>query len=327
MNYNRIFTLSIIVVCTLSVSGPVFAQEAAADAPQIREVDPLGDEIKIFHLQHMNPTDAASMLSELFRDLIQAPGSSLRFAEDDRTNSLVVIGQKETLAGIEALLMRLDTPQKISRSAGMQTMLFQLKHISASGAAKAAGALRLENTLMQAEGVSNSLVVSGPKEELTQVKELINALDSSRASDQFEDLTLRVVWLVDSSMMSDDAPPVPEDLRPPIAKLAEKVGIGELRTAAQMVINSGLTEAGTFSSTGSARLERPCIFEFEGNRDARTGRLQVQISTQEVETNSPLCRLQTTIKAPPGHPVILGMTPIDSKPSLFVVEIMEKADD
>lgn len=320
MNYRQIFTLLMLAGCAAAVVAPAFAQQAPGVTPKTAE-------LKIFKLVHMRPADASAMLSELYRDVVQKPGNPLRFAIDQRTNSLIATGDRELLRVVEALLLRLDTPQKSEPTAKMKTVVFQLKNISASDAIAAAAALGLEDTRMQADAVSNSLVVYGPAEAISQVKELIQELDNSRSSDRFEDFVFRVVWLVDSSLMPDDAAPIPEDLRSPIAKLSKKVGMGELRTAAQMVINVGQTEMGTFGATGSARLERPCIFEFEGTLEARTGRLKVQISAQETGAEAPLCTLRTIIKTPPGHPIILGMTPIDSKASVFVVEMMEKTSD
>ena len=39
----------------------------------------------------------------------------------------------------------------------------------------------------------------------------------------------------------------------------------------------------------------------------------------------PLCKLQTTVTAPIGQSVVLGVTPVQSKPSVFVLQLRRPA--
>ena len=50
---------------------------------------------------------------------------------------------------------------------------------------------------------------------------------------------------------------------------------------------------------------------------------QQKLDKEGLDAKAILCNLNTTIAAKPGHPVILGMTPVDSKASIFVVQILE----
>ena len=40
----------------------------------------------------------------------------------------------------------------------------------------------------------------------------------------------------------------------------------------------------------------------------------------------PLCHLQTTIKASPGESVVLGVMPVESKPAVFVVQVLPRIE-
>lgn len=61
-------------------------------------------EIKIFSLAHAAPQDLAKVIESIFSP------AQLRLSIDDRTKSLVVMGDKESLAIVESLLMKMDQP-------------------------------------------------------------------------------------------------------------------------------------------------------------------------------------------------------------------------
>lgn len=61
-------------------------------------------EIKIFHLLHAAPQDLAKVIDSIFSP------AQLRLSIDERTKSLVVMGDKESLGIVEALLTQMDRP-------------------------------------------------------------------------------------------------------------------------------------------------------------------------------------------------------------------------
>lgn len=70
-----------------------------------RELPPLKNaEVRIFHLAHATPLDMAQVI-----DSILGP-SQVRLSVDGRTNSLVVMGDKESLEIVQALLAKMDQP-------------------------------------------------------------------------------------------------------------------------------------------------------------------------------------------------------------------------
>ena len=54
-------------------------------------------------------------------------------------------------------------------------------------------------------------------------------------------------------------------------------------------------------------------------------RLEISANVTGGEPMQPLCKLQTTVKAPIGQSVVLGVTPVQSKPSVFVLQLRRPA--
>jgi hypothetical protein len=93
-------------------------------------------------------------------------------------------------------------------------------------------------------------------------------------------MQVRVVWLVDASLGGEATQAVPDDLQAAIANLSKKMGMGELRMAAQFVINAGAANPGVFQATGTALLDEPCDLEFEGALSGQPSRLEVSVSSR-----------------------------------------------
>ena len=57
---------------------------------------------------------------------------------------------------------------------------------------------------------------------------------------------------------------------------------------------------------------------------SRHPQLQLDVLATKQNANAVLCQLKTTIKAPIGQSVVLGVTPLDSMTSVFVVQVRPK---
>jgi type II secretory pathway component GspD/PulD (secretin) len=79
-----------------------------SDAPAAPAVAAL--EIKVFRLKFAPALEAEKVLSKVL--LVGGGGEGLRLASDPRTNSVVAHGPAARLQEVEALLMRLDTPDE-----------------------------------------------------------------------------------------------------------------------------------------------------------------------------------------------------------------------
>jgi hypothetical protein len=95
------------------------ALAASAEPPQAPAGAPAGGapEIKVFRLKNAMAPDVERILSKLFQAGGRA-GANLRFASDERTNSLLVSGPSSQLDEIEAVLNRLDTPDGAKAAPG-----------------------------------------------------------------------------------------------------------------------------------------------------------------------------------------------------------------
>ena len=252
------------------------------------------------------------------------PHEQPRFAVDEQQNRLIASGDRETLLRIGALVRSLDekevvVPQKIS-------MIFRLRYIVPSEAETGLRQLGIEGVRTMADVRTKSLIVNGSKEAVERVHKLLSSIDVAPAAQRAGDVAVRIVWLVDKTLATENTPAVPGDLDSAIAALRTKMEIGELRTATQMMINVNPLESAPFTVSGTASLLRKAELELTGvMAGAESNRLNLQFSATEEQGGKPVCRLNTTTGSlVPGNPIIVGMTTVDSHPSLVVIELLPK---
>ncbi|MCU0958900.1 MAG: hypothetical protein MUF48_02235 [Pirellulaceae bacterium] len=139
---------------------------------------------------------------------------------------------------------------------------------------------------------------------------------------------VRIVWLVEG--LADDAARVPPpDLDAPMQALSS-LGITNLTMAAQLIVQA--VENEDFLLTGSAKVNEPCDLEVTGlpfeRACAATGdkatdavRLQIAMVAKAAAGDAArtLCAVRTTVLAPIGQPVVLGIAPVQSKPSVILL--------
>jgi hypothetical protein len=167
------------------------------------------------------------------------------------------------------------------------------------------------------------VIAKADRPTLETAAELLARLEVVRGEAAPAEMQVRVVWLV-SGLAREDTPKPPEDLKEVVAELA-KVGFNDPRLAAQAVIRT--TAGAQFQSSGTAKLNFPCRLRIEGTVLASPGeRTGLQISLEATEEtakgSTPVCRLETHITAPPGHAVVLGVTPTYTMTSAFVVQLL-----
>jgi hypothetical protein len=157
------------------------------------------------------------------------------------------------------------------------------------------------------------------------------------------DVQVRVVWLVNGPA-KDEAPPLPDDLKEVLPGLA-KMGIDRPRLAAQTLVN--VMPNSEFQAKGVAKLDGYCHFSVTGmygGQPEAALRITIQASREPAlpsnavappgqpgrggffRQTEEICNLQTVITAPPGHFVVLGMTPsstpTETLTSVFVVQAL-----
>jgi hypothetical protein len=319
MNATRQTLANVRLVVCLGLSMALGGARAleAQDAPAESQ------QIQVLPLKH---TSAAEVL-QVIRQVTQGPG--VEVAADTQSNALIIKAAAGTLEEIKRIVAELDIEQGMAR----QVKIFQLQHLVPGPT--------LENTLAAvAEGevrfamdvAHNAVVASGTEQSLAVVEALLTRLDTQTSQPAARELQLRLVWLVGG--LADDAAAAPPPDLESIAQELAKIGVTNLTMAAQIVIN--VTEGEKFSASGSAKVNEPCTVEFagvlgelrpEGARPAagsdRTPlRLEISALAPAGEHARPLCQLQTTIKVPLGQSVVLGVTPVESKPAVFVVQAL-----
>lgn len=161
-----------------------------------------GDEIEVIQLQHASATEVTRILTQLDRNNPKTPGGRPKLVADDRTNSILISGDKTTRLRLKALIAHLDTPLEIGgnthvvylRNAVAKDLVPVLTGISQNVAkgGKPAGGAAASNVVIQADEGTNSLVISAPPEVYRSLKVVISQLDVRRAQVMVEGVIAEV---------------------------------------------------------------------------------------------------------------------------------------
>jgi Bacterial type II/III secretion system short domain len=318
--------LSTIVLCVLACARPHLAR--AEDAPktaQGKDVAPTGAPerlLKIFSMQNIQAQEAVSIIREVIATNSLPAAERPRFAVDPARNALIVSADSKTLSIVGALIERLDQRRVV---VPLHTSAeIELRYIEPREAESALRNLGIDGLRTVANLRRKTVILNGSKEPVERARKLIATLDAPPPEKHGESVSLRLVWLVDKSLLSEDTPAVPSDLDPAIAALRKTMGIGELRTASQMLVKVDPADLTPFNVSGTASLKHTVHLELKGNI-LEPNRLNLKFSGTEEPNGKEICSFNTTSGAlVPGYPVIIGMTTLDSHPSVVVIELMPK---
>jgi hypothetical protein len=296
---------------------------------------------RVFPLQYSQASEVENVLRNLLTGERRGgfPGSVTpeSVIADVRTNSLIVRGTEEVLQSVSDIVKSLDRPGDDQQ----QLKVFTLLHVNAESALAVLTSLVGAKAKLALDGASNRVIVQGDPVTLAMVEALLLRLDeppAERADEppqepQASDVQVRVVWLV--AGLSD-----PTDLENVVKEL-EGMGVSGLKTAAQVFVKT--IENTSFGSSGSAVLEQLCHLEVSGTCRQRsapgqggiaapTGAptrgktpprpmlLEITLQARDHDGNE-MADLQTTIAAPAGHSVVLGVSPVGPLTSVFVVQL------
>jgi general secretion pathway protein D len=223
----------------------------------ISEVDrPDSDELEIIPLKHASASELVRILNSLNSTGAAKEGvNEVKLAADDRTNSILVTGDRSARLKTRATVSYLDTPLengsgnthviylKYAKAVNLEKILTGLKEQgskSKSGAAAkappaavAAGSVISQDAIIQADEETNSLIVTADSNTVKNLKSVIRQLDIRRAQVLIEAIIAEITTTnnkevgvglaVDGSQSSNNTIPVG------ISNLA---GIGDLLTAA-----------------------------------------------------------------------------------------------
>jgi general secretion pathway protein D len=181
---------------TLIISGK--AANVARLEQVIRRIDQDSDsEVEVVRLRHASAGEVAKMLSALQVNLgkaagaPQAPGNTMRFVADTRTNSVVLSGDKSQRLQARALIVHLDTPLESSgnirviylhyaKAVDVANVLQGIvdKELKSQQEGGRAGA---SDVLIQPDETTNAVVIHADLERFRSLEDVIRQLDIRRA--------------------------------------------------------------------------------------------------------------------------------------------------
>jgi general secretion pathway protein D len=247
----------------------------------IQRIDQAGDnEVDIINLQHASASEVVRVVNTFFQQQAAAEGggSPARVIADDRSNSVLVGGDKSLRLRIKALITHLDTPLESGgdtqvrylRYADAEKIATKLKEQvtatvaitggapgAAPGAAGSASASADRSTTIWAEPETNALVITAPAKVMRSLMSVVDKLDIRRAQVQVEAIIVDVNLNkaaelgVNWAMWSND-----DDTRIPIGGFINDVGGINLLELAGAVDNpsgaatTGLLPTGTTFGIG-----------------------------------------------------------------------------
>jgi hypothetical protein len=323
------------VVLAALPAVPVFAQPTSPDPAPARPGAEVGQpttdpsatnsDLRVYALKYLNAEDAVSSLS----GILQGP-IGVQVTADPRTNALIVSAPPDQHARIREVLTLIDVPATSKPPAEPVIQSIHLKNAPASATVKVLQQLSLDVTVAVDER-TNTLLLSGEPVALDVAKGIIQQLDVPQPGAQpCESCQVRVVWLVSNA----ELPAPPPDMKDVIDELAS-MGIKDLKLAAQSVVRT--VSDGKFTIQATPAAFPFCTLEIQGAiQEMKSEQTHLDLTLDARGLQAPpsgpvpvpgpakanLVSIRTAIIAPAGHKVVLGVAPIGTCTSAFVVQVL-----
>ena len=218
------------------------------------------DELEVIPLTNASAPELVRILNTLYpKTAAKGESSKINLAADERTNSILMSGERSVRLKVRTTIMQLDTPLddgggnthvvylRYAKAENMVKILTGIREQqaktktttgkrtapAAAAAAVRTGSLISENTIIQADEDTNALIITADPNTLLTLKSVIRQLDIRRAQVHIEaiiaeisttrDKEVGVGMVVDGSESSDTTFPV---------GISNLVGLGELIAAA-----------------------------------------------------------------------------------------------
>src|SRR4051812_8408705 len=239
----------------------------------IKRIDQQGDnEVDIINLQNASASEVVRVVNSFFQQQAAAEGggaSAVRVIADDRSNSVLIGGDKNARLRIKALVTHLDTPLETGGDTQVRYLQFadaekiatKLKEqisatVAITGGAPGAGgagggvaASADRSTTIWAEPETNALVITAPAKVMRSLRAIVDKLDIRRAQVLVEAIIVDVQVTknaelgVNWAVWSDES-----DTRIPAGAFISPVGGVNLVSLAQAVNNPSAVPAGAVPS-------------------------------------------------------------------------------
>ena len=302
-------------------------------------------DIKVFTLERADAEQAVDLLTAIFEDqnttdnigvAIQGANDAnstltpLRFSADVRTNSVLAAGSLESLAIVEAILLRLDESETLTASRSIEVI--RLNNIGAQATAAQiaqflnsqtqlldqddlrSGIERLANeVVVDFETESNSLIVSATDEWHARIQELVDKLDQDPRQVVIQAL------LVEVDLNNNDEFGIELGFQDPFNFLRGASGFNF--AGANQLANTNIVSPGTIATQGLSNLglgrQNTDLgfggFVFSANSDAVSVLVRALQARRNVQVLSrPMINatngIEATIQVGQEVPVINGFT-------------------
>jgi hypothetical protein len=326
------------VALVIAVVGltPLFSRAARAQEQKLqtpggeKPAKPQRDTM-VLAAKYVKAGDAARILKEL---LGERAGRDVHFGVDDRTNSVIVSGSAEDIALLKRILTALDVPHPRPEKDVRQLAVFPLRNTELDRNLEEVLKLIFTdpNDRFALDREHRSVIVYADRDTLHTAEGLLNRLDQAPEKAGVVRAQVRIVWL--ATGLPQDAPKPPADLKNVLDELA-KIGIEDPRLVSQLIVNTLVNKdfevqgSGKPDALGDLRVSGMVLDKAPGSVGLHlpkdTFLLNVNLdATRAGEAKGGVCRLQTSISAPAGHSVVLGLTPTAAMTSVFVVQVSPK---
>lgn len=182
--------------------GTIIIRGAKRDVERVREIiKKIEDEskltkpdIEVVQLEHADANAVATLLAQLYEDVLSARQGEVSITSLDTPNALLLIGRSEAINGLKELIAKIDQP--VSESSRLR--VFRLQNASAIDAETtirdfftdrpgAGDDLRPgvgPRVRVLADYRTNSLIISAAPRDMVEVTQLINDLDVQQITAQ-----------------------------------------------------------------------------------------------------------------------------------------------
>lgn len=263
---------------------------------------------------------------------------------DPATRTVIVRAPEAAIQQIMSLVEQLDVPDQTGSENGAprEIRIYALKHIAPDDNLTRTLDLAVdhEDAAFYVDPKRRTVIVRGNTATLRTVGNLLGELDVAQESPApkpqpaLAAMRVRLVLLIGNPEEEMDLATVPTDLKPVVEEL-ERIGVTDLRLAAQSVVE---ITGGSFTVVASPVVAGAHELRFEGKLiDTSADRPRVELNVQASRLPEPpeegqprrrpvsarqICNISTTVAAPPGHAVVLGMAPIERSNWVFVLQLM-----
>ena len=178
----------------------------------IQRIDQAGDEeVDIIRLENATAADIVRVTNSLFAgpgaQAETAAGGTAKLVADDRTNSVLISGEKSQRLRMKALITHLDTPLESGGDtrvryldyADAEAIAGKLKEqmgatqaAGGAGAAASPAAMADRSVTIWADPQNNALVVTAPPKTMRSIMSVVDKLDIRRAQVQIEAILVEI---------------------------------------------------------------------------------------------------------------------------------------